>query len=262
MVEETQRSLWLWQTLWVAAFIIGGAVLILILYPAVFHRRKRMGEVPVQTRYNIPIEVLYTFVPLVIVAVIFGFTARDQAKIVELTDNPDNNVEVVAFRWSWTFNYLEDDAYDIGTPAQEPTLWLPVGERTRFELVSPDVIHSFWVPDFLFKLDVIPGRTNMFELTPDKVGTYRGRCAELCGVDHTRMLFDVKVVERDEYDAHIAELQANGQGGLVQTDRVSDDAHGRQGRTTIGQDEAGGQARLDQTAPDNADSPSAPRSTP
>lgn len=242
VVDETQRSLWLWQTMWVAAFIIGGLTLILILWPAVAHRRKRMGEVPVQTRYNVPLEVLYTFVPVVIILVIFGFTARDQAKLMELSENPDNRVGVVAFRWSWVFNYTDDDAYEIGTPDQDPTLWLPVNETTRFELTSPDVIHSFWVPDFLFKMDTIPGRTNQIELTPNKTGEYVGRCAELCGVDHSRMLFNVKVVEQDEYDAHIAELKANGQGGLIETDRVSKATDGRQGRTEIGQ-QVGGATR-------------------
>jgi cytochrome c oxidase subunit 2 len=236
VVDETQRSLWLWQTMWVAAFIIGGLTLVLILWPAVFHRRSRMGEVPVQTRYNVPLEVLYTFVPVVIILVIFGYTARDTNEITKLSDNPDNVVNVVGFRWNWTFNYVNDEAYDIGTPEQEATLWLPVGETTRFELTSPDVIHSFWVPEFLFKQDMIPGRTNMVELTPNRVGDYRGRCAELCGVDHSRMLFDVKVVERAEYDAHIAQLQANGQGGLLTTDRVTAEADGRQGRSEINED--------------------------
>jgi cytochrome c oxidase subunit 2 len=95
------------------------------------------------------------------------------------------------------------------------------------------------VPDFLFKMDTIPGRVNQIELTPNKVGEYKGRCAELCGVDHSRMLFNVQVVERDEYDAHIAELKANGQDGILETGRISDAADGRQGRSEIGQDVGG-----------------------
>ena len=100
------------------------------------------------------------------------------------------------------------------------TLWLPVGREVRFTLTSPDVIHSFWVPAFLFKMDVIPGRENQFELTPNKVGTYAGKCAELCGVDHSRMLFTVKVVPKADYDAHIADLKANGQSGQLETGRI------------------------------------------
>jgi cytochrome c oxidase subunit II len=233
---ETERSLWLWQTLWVAAFIIGGITLILILWPAVFHRRKRMGEIPAQLRYNMPIEILYTAVPLVIVAVIFGYTARDQAEITKLSDNPPNTINVVGYQWNWTFNYMNEGTYDIGTPDTPAVLYLPVNETTRFDLTSPDVIHSFWVPSFLFKMDVIPGRTNQFELTPDRVGTFKGKCAELCGVDHARMLFDVKVVERAEYEAHLAERKAAGAEGILVTGRSNDNADGKQGRTEINRD--------------------------
>ena len=234
--DETQRSLWLWQTLWVAAFIIGGITLILILWPTLFFRRKRMGEVPAQTRYNLPVEILYTIVPLIIVAVIFAFTARDEAEITRLSDDTANTVNVVGFQWSWTFNYVDDNTYEVGTPDQPPTLWLPVNETTRFDLTSPDVIHSFWVPSFLFKMDLIPGRTNQFDLTPNRVGTFKGKCAELCGVDHSRMLFDVKVVERAEYDAHIAALKASGRVGLLDSGKVSTNADGKQGRTEINRD--------------------------
>src|SRR4051794_6693334 len=188
--EQTERSLWLWQTLWIVAFIVGGITLILILWPAVFHRRSRMGEVPAQVRYNLPVEIFYTIVPLIIVAVVFAYTARDEAEITKLAKTTPNTVNVVGFQWSWTFNYVTDSTYDVGTPETPPTLWLPVNEKTRFELTSPDVIHSFWVPKFLFKMDDIPGRTNAFDLTPDTIGDFKGKCAELCGVDHSRMLFN------------------------------------------------------------------------
>jgi cytochrome c oxidase subunit 2 len=137
-------------------------------------------------------------------------------------------VNVVGFRWAWGFNYLDEGVYTVGLPVgsgttNDPaTLVLPVNEKVRFELTSPDVIHSFWVPAFLFKMDVIPGKTNVFELTPDKVGTYVGKCAELCGVDHARMLFAVKVVERPEFDAYIADLKAKGQTGTLDTGRTTD----------------------------------------
>jgi cytochrome c oxidase subunit 2 len=235
-VEETERSLWLWQTAWVAGWIVFGITLVLILWPTVFHRRKRMGEIPAQTRYNLPIEIMYTVIPLIIVAVLFGYTARDQAEITALKDETPNTVNVVGFQWSWTFNYLDDETYDVGTPEQPPVLWLPVNETTRFELTSPDVIHSFWVPSFLFKMDVIPGRTNVFDLTPDRIGTFKGKCAELCGVDHSRMLFDVKVVSAEEYEAHMAELRAIGREGALVSGRVSDNTDGKQGRSEINRD--------------------------
>ena len=140
--EQTERTLFLWQTLWVVAFIVGGITLILILWPAVFHRRSRMGEVPAQTRYNLPVEIFYTVVPLVIVAVVFAFTARDEAEITRLAKVTPNTVSVVGFQWSWTFNYVDDSTYDVGTPDKPPTMWLPVDQKTRFDLNSPDVIHT------------------------------------------------------------------------------------------------------------------------
>jgi cytochrome c oxidase subunit 2 len=83
----------------------------------------------------------------------------------------------------------------------------------KFYLFSPDVIHSFWVPSFLFKMDVVPGRHNSFEITPNRTGTFQGRCAELCGVYHSRMLFNVKVVDQATYDAHLRSLEQQGNTG-------------------------------------------------
>lgn len=219
----------LWNGSWIAAWAVGAVTLGLMLWAAVAYRRKHRDEVPAQTSYNLPLELLYTIVPLIMILGLFWFTARDQSEILTIDNDQDQTVSVVGFRWSWGFNYLDEDAYDIGLPVGEgttnepPTLVLPIGEKIRFELNSPDVIHSFWVPAFLFKMDVIPGKTNVFELTPDKIGTFVGRCAELCGVDHARMLFQVKVVERPEFDAHIAELKAKGQSGMLETGRFNSD---------------------------------------
>jgi len=212
--EEGPRILSLWQGSWVAALITGGAVWGLILWSALFHRR-RSDELPTQTRYNVPIEALYTALPFVIIAVLFFFTARDESILIDTSKTPDHTVNVVGRQWSWTFNYLDENVWDAGTPGQRPTLYLPEGQLVRFELTSPDVIHSFWVPAFLFKMDVIPGRVNKFQLTPNKQGRFAGKCAELCGVDHSRMLFDVEVVSQSEYDQHIAGLRAAGKTGSL-----------------------------------------------
>jgi cytochrome c oxidase subunit 2 len=218
--EEAPLILQLWQGSWIVAGFVTLLVYGLIALAIILYRRRRGDEIPPQTRYNIPIEVLYTVVPLIIVFGLFYFTARDQTEIMELTDDFDHSVNVVAYRWSWGFNYMEEDTYDVGTPAVAPVLYLPVNEKVRFELTSPDVIHSFWVPDFLFKMDVVPGRINKFELTPNKLGEFPGRCAELCGVDHSRMLFSVKVVSRPEFDQHMQNLRDRGYSGLLDTGRV------------------------------------------
>jgi len=214
--QEAPRILTLWQGSWAAAIAVGLVVWGLIIWSSIFHRKK--GEdLPPQVRYNLPVEAIYTIVPFIIILVLFYFTARDQSELLKLRDDPDVTVNVVGKRWSWDFNYIEEDVYATGTPEERPTLVLPEGERVRFELTSPDVIHSFWVPAWLFKLDVIPGRVNKFEVTPDKQGTFAGRCAELCGVDHSRMLFTVRVVDRAEYDAFIQSLRDRGQTGQINT---------------------------------------------
>lgn len=214
----------LWTNSWLAAWIIGALVWGLIGFAVIRFRRRPGDGTPEQVQYNVPLEILYTVAPLVIILVMAVFTWRDQAELTALSDKPTHTVGVVGFRWSWTFNYLEEGTYEIGTPGERPVMYLPVDETVRFELTSPDVIHSFWVPAFLHKMDVIPGRTNKFEVTPNLVGTYAGKCTELCGADHARMLFDVKVVSRAEYDAHMQELRDRGQTGRLDSGRSTDAA--------------------------------------
>jgi cytochrome c oxidase subunit 2 len=207
----------LWQASWIAALIVGALVWGLIGYTVIFHRRRSVheGALPTQTRYNLPVEILYTVTPLLAVVVLFYFTWRDENQLLELEPNPDVTVQVVGQQWSWTFNYVDEDVYTIGTPAEPPTLVLPVNETTEFILTSHDVIHSFWVPSFLFKLDMLPGDPNVIQMTPDKLGTFAGRCAELCGTYHSQMLFTVKVVPADEYEAAMDELAAAGNTGQI-----------------------------------------------
>ncbi len=216
----------LWFGAWIAVAAVGVLTGALILYAAIrFRRKDANAEAPPQMRYNVPLEVMYTIVPLVMILGFFFFTARDQGQLIKVSENPDNTIGVVGFRWSWAFNYVDDDVYEVGTAevADIPTLYLPVDESVVFELQSPDVVHSFWIPAFLMKMDVFPDRLNKFEVTPNKVGEYAGRCAELCGVDHARMLFRVKVVDRVEYDQHMDELRAKGQTGSIETDRITRD---------------------------------------
>ncbi|MFG3493729.1 cytochrome c oxidase subunit II [Streptomyces sp. NPDC047928] len=256
VTEEAPRILSLWQGSWAAALATGVLVWGLILWSVFFHRRSRTKvEVPPQTRYNMPIEALYTVTPLIIVSVLFYFTARDESKLLALSEKPAHTINVVGYQWSWGFNYIEnvdgdaatggaeapkelgaipdrfqkefpagaEGVYDAGIPGTRnpqngnpgPTLWLPKGEKVRFILTSRDVIHSFWVLPFLFKQDVIPGHTNVFEVTATEEGTFRGKCAELCGVDHSRMLFNVKVVSPERYQQHLKELAEQGKTGFI-----------------------------------------------
>jgi cytochrome c oxidase subunit 2 len=204
--EEAPRILLMWQGSWLAAIITGGVVWGLIFWSCVFHRKKS-DDLPIQTRYNVPIEALYTVLPFIIVAVLFYFTARDESELLDTSKKEDLTVNVVGRQWAWTFNYLDDNVYDAGTPAKLSELWLPVNKLVRFELTSPDTLHSFWIPSFLMKMDIIPGRVNAFELTPNKIGEFRGKCAELCGTDHSRMLFTVRVVSDADFRTHMTDLK-------------------------------------------------------
>ncbi|MEQ7123377.1 cytochrome c oxidase subunit II [Actinopolymorpha sp. B11F2] len=217
--DRATHVLSLWQGAWIAALAVGVIVWGLIIWAVIAYRR-RDDSVPPQTRYHLPIEILYSAVPFVIIAVLFIFTVRDQNAILEVDPDkpPTNTVNVIGQQWGWTFNYLDnpeigETVWEAGTPDRNAHLYLPVGETVGFRLNSPDVIHSFFVPAFLFKLDVIPGKENYFELTPTKEGTFAGKCAELCGTYHARMLFTVHVVSKEEYIAHLEGLEARGQTG-------------------------------------------------
>jgi cytochrome c oxidase subunit 2 len=200
-----------WQWTWVAALAVGILVWGLIIYAMIAFRRRSDDEIPVQTRYNLPMEILYTVAPVIVVLVLFDYVVKVQNDVVE-EPSPDHTINVVGQKWSWSFNYVEEDAIGgqtvnvVGTPSQPPTLVLPVDEVVQFKLDSPDVIHSFWVAGFHYKEDVIPGKTNTFTLTPTREGTYAGKCAELCGVYHSRMLFNVKIVSAGEYDDYLKKL--------------------------------------------------------
>jgi cytochrome c oxidase subunit 2 len=200
----------LWIASVIAALIVGFFVWGLIFW-CIIRYRKRGDELPVQTRFNMPMEVLYTVTPVLIVAVLFYYTAIVQTDVDKLSKNPDQVVEVVAFKWNWQFNYRDGVGADAHTVASTlgssdviPLLVLPTGEKIRFEETSKDVIHSFWVPELLFKRDVFPGNVrNTFEVTLDKEGRYVGRCAELCGTYHAFMQFELVVVSPQKFDQYL-----------------------------------------------------------
>ena len=206
------QSLSLWQGAWIAAGIVGVGTLILIMWPAVFHRGKKDGvEFPKQTQYNIPIEIVYTIIPFIIVAVMFFFTAQKETAITSKSATPIHQISVIGIQWSWQFAYPEagQSAVVTGTPAQPPVLVIPLGERVRYTLTSNDVIHGFWIPAFMIQMQNLPGVTNHLEFTANKLGEYPGFCNILCGRSHSQMRFTVKVVTPTEYAAYLATLKGS-----------------------------------------------------
>ncbi|WP_153393822.1 aa3-type cytochrome oxidase subunit II [Ornithinicoccus halotolerans] len=217
-----------WNGTWIAALGVGVVVWGLILWCLVAYRRREHDtELPTQVRYNVPLEILYTIVPVLMVAVLFGKTVELQNAQLHHDEEPDVIVNVVGKKWSWDFNYLNEDVHVTGTQAIDlskgepglretlPTMVLPVDSRVEFVLTARDVIHSFFVPQFLQKLDVMPGRINTFQVTTTEEGRYTGKCAELCGAYHAQMLFEVEVVSQEEYQAFIEQQRQSGHDGLL-----------------------------------------------
>lgn len=237
--SDRSQTVWdLWLGAWIAVLVTFVLVFGLIVYASVRYRRRRDDEVPTQVRYNLPLEALYTIAPVIVVAVFFFHTVTAQKDILAKVENPDHTIEVVGSKWQWAFNYLDEEAtggedvYDVGTPDRPAELWLPVGESVRFDLTSPDVIHSFWIPEFYFKMDVVPGRKNTFDMTPTREGTFTGRCAELCGLYHSRMIFKVNVVSPEKYETHLRELAEIGQKGAPAGHEESGTVAGLRGSDT------------------------------
>ncbi len=233
--RQGQTVIDLWQGSWIAAFAVGALVWGLIIWAIIFYR-KRADRVPHQVRYNLPIEIMYTVVPFVMIGVLFFFTARDENQIDSLSAHPNVVVNVTGFQWSWAFQYPQyavsgskalcgnADVCQLGPqwngtiPGNEdrlPLLEIPVHETVRFNLTSADVIHSFWVIPFEFKRDVVPGHPNHFQVYTTKTGSSIGRCSELCGLYHSRMLFRVRIVPQAQFNAwiHAQQVQQNAAGG-------------------------------------------------
>jgi cytochrome c oxidase subunit II len=204
--EEGDAVAGLWRGFFLAAMAVGALVWGLLIYCVVrFRRRSGDDSIPRQTRYNIPFEILYTATPVVVVAVLFGFSMVAEDKVTDVDERADVTVDVVGFQWSWQFDYPDEGVTVTGEPeAPPPELVLPVDQVVHLRLVASDVNHSFWVPDFLSKRDLIPGVDNEIQITPTRTGTYVGRCAEFCGLDHWRMQYTVRVVTADEYEDWVA----------------------------------------------------------
>jgi cytochrome c oxidase subunit 2 len=247
--NQTQRVSDLWTGSWITLLAVGVITWAVIIWFAIVYRRRRgQTGLPVQVRYNMPIEIFYTIVPLILVLGLFAFTARDQTAIETRYKEPATIVDVYGKQWGWDFDYYKEKVYEQGIQAQPdpksanyvekqiPVMYLVVNKKTEIRLHTRDVNHSFWVIDFLYKKDLIAGQTNYWDFTPTRVGTFEGKCAELCGEYHARMLFNVKVVSQADYDAHIAQLRSAGNTGLLGSKYDKDDNAGESGSQNSGVD--------------------------
>lgn len=268
---KLNRDLWVWSV--IASFVVGIIVWALIFWTAAFHRKKKTDtDLPRQFGYNMPLELVLTVVPFLIISVLFYFTVVVQERMLNKEPNPEVVIDVTAFQWNWKFGYQKIDYADgsfdyegadperkaamvskpegvdeegrelvgpinglntddrsylnfdkietVGTSTEIPILVLPSDRRVEFQIASADVIHGFWVPEFLFKRDVMPNpkannSDNVFQISkielPDgqTTGAFVGRCTEMCGTYHSMMNFEVRVVQPDVFQDYITFREAN-----------------------------------------------------
>lgn len=256
---HANRELWIGAV--IASLVVGAIVWGLIFWTSTFHRKKATDtELPRQFGYNMPLELVLTVTPFLIISVLFYFTVVVQEKMLHLDKNPEVMVDVTAFQWNWKFGYERVDfrdgtfTYDgadiarknamvskpegkdahgeervgairgrnisdrsylnydkietLGTQTEIPVLVVPVGKRIQFRLESADVVHNFWVPEFLFKRDVIPdaeanNSINVFQIDINRTGAFVGHCAEFCGTYHSMMNFEVRAVSANDFKAYM-----------------------------------------------------------
>jgi cytochrome c oxidase subunit 2 len=186
------------------AVAIAGVVFGLVTYAILRHRAGGRTDLPVQTRGNLKLEAVWTGIPVLIVVGLFVATLAVLARIEPRATQPGAELRVEAFRWGWSFSYPAAGVTVTGVGLPGPEAVVPVGQPIHLTVAAQDVIHSFYVPVFLFKRDAVPGRETLFEFTVDAPGTYRGQCAEFCGIYHSRMPFSIRAVSQAEFDAWLA----------------------------------------------------------
>jgi cytochrome c oxidase subunit II len=257
---HVNRQLWIGSV--IAALAVGVIVWGLLFWSAAFHRKKATDtDLPRQFGYNMPLELVLTVVPFLIISVLFYFTVVVQEKMLHLAKDPEVVIDVTSFQWNWKFGYQRvnfkdgtltydgadearkkamvskpegkdergeelvgpirglntadrtylnfDKVETLGTSTEIPVLVLPAGKRIEFILNSADVVHAFWVPEFLFKRDVMPhpkenNSVNVFQVEEiQKTGAFVGHCAEMCGTYHSMMNFEVRVVSANDFKAYL-----------------------------------------------------------
>lgn len=208
----------LWVGMVIAGLVVAGIVWILIFYAVIRYRRKGEGTIPKQFTEHIPLEIIYTVIPIIIVLVIFYFTVVTENRVDAIASRPAVTVKVTAFQWGWQFQYkgtpvdiytsVETSlSYQAEVPSSSiyPQLVLPANETTEIDLYGNDVAHSLWVPAFNFSRMALPGHENVFDFTPTQLGVFDGRCNQYCGLYHSEMLFSVRVVTPTQFAAWLAQ---------------------------------------------------------
>jgi len=221
---QAEFKLWSWMT--IAGLVVAVIVWGLILWAVIAYRRRDPDKMPRQFHSNLPVEIIYTTIPLIIVAFIFFYTVTTENKIDALAPNPAVTIKVTGFQWGWSFSYRNSAGKQIAlvetaqrrppvlagnpTSPEYPQFVLPLGETTRIVLQSADVMHGFYIPAFNFSRYALPGVTNTFDFTPVHTGVFPGHCSQYCGLYHAEMLFSVRVVKPGAFQTWLNAESASG----------------------------------------------------
>jgi cytochrome c oxidase subunit 2 len=185
---------------WGISFLFSLIVVPLVYSLVVFRRRKGETGDGVYIEGNNKLEITWTAIPLMAVLILAYFGAQSLSDVRRI-DPSAMVVKVIAGQWYWQFQYPD---YGVGSS----DLYLPVGKQVDLQMTSNDVTHSFFVPEFRLKQDILPGRTVDLRITPSAIGSYKVSCAQLCGSNHAYMVANVVVVSQDDFQAWITKQLA------------------------------------------------------
>jgi len=219
------------RNLYDIVFVIGAAIFLLVeglILFAVLRYRRRKGddELPPQIHGNNKLEIIWTAIPIAVVLALFVVSWQTLNAIDARKENPPVRIGVVAFQWQWQFVYAPPDIRweDCGAPQNKgtcvtviglpppggdrtswtpPQMHVPVGETVELQMHSSDVIHSFYVPAFLYQRDITPRKDQVIQFLADREGTYRGQCTQFCGLLHQEMEFEVVVESREKFNTFL-----------------------------------------------------------
>lgn len=191
----------LWLALAVFVFVEG----MLLVAVVRFRRRRGDGSEPRQDAGGRRTLAVFFGAPLAIILVLLALGESALARVDRNDPKPAERLIVTGFQWAWTARYVNEGITVTGkTLKQTLSMQLPVNRAARIELRATDVMHEFFVPDLLFMKNAVPGHPNVFTVTPTRTGTYHGQCAQFCGLWHSKMALELKVVPQADFASWVA----------------------------------------------------------
>ena len=215
--------------LWVCVVI--GAVVYGAMIAAIVKFRKAKGAVPAKFTHNATIEVIWTVIPAVILVAMAVPAAETLIRMEDMRES-ELTIKITGYQWRWHYDYIDEGVGFFSTLDRESNaarrvgsrvdlttvdnyllavdneVVVPVDTKVRLLVTAADVLHAWWVPAFSVKKDAVPGFINETWFMADTVGTYRGQCAELCGMDHGFMPIVVRVATQEDYEAWLGTQRA------------------------------------------------------